>query len=82
MDNAANPRPYTRYASLAGKGVFISGGSSGIGAELTSATTFDVPISRPTTRFFVSFAMISCQPFTFTVAARSISGRRSAKPFG
>ena len=37
MDNAANPRPYTRYASLAGKGVFISGGSSGIGAELVRA---------------------------------------------
>ena len=30
-------RPYTRYASLAGKGVFISGGSSGIGAELVRA---------------------------------------------
>lgn len=34
--NAA-PRPYTRYASLAGKLVFISGGSSGIGAELVRA---------------------------------------------
>ena len=31
------PRPYTRYASLAGKLVFISGGSSGIGAELVRA---------------------------------------------
>jgi D-xylose 1-dehydrogenase len=30
-------RPYTRYASLAGKLVFISGGSSGIGAELVRA---------------------------------------------
>ena len=31
------PRPYTRYASLAGRHVFISGGSSGIGAELVRA---------------------------------------------
>ena len=30
-------RPYTRYASLAGRLVFISGGSSGIGAELVRA---------------------------------------------
>jgi NAD(P)-dependent dehydrogenase (short-subunit alcohol dehydrogenase family) len=30
-------RPYTRYASLVGKLVFISGGSSGIGAELVRA---------------------------------------------
>ncbi|MBL0086128.1 MAG: SDR family oxidoreductase [Ideonella sp.] len=30
-------RPYTRYASLADKLVFISGGSSGIGAELVRA---------------------------------------------
>lgn len=29
--------PYTRYASLAGRLVFISGGSSGIGAELVRA---------------------------------------------
>ncbi len=34
---SAAPRPYTRYASLAGKLVFISGGSSGIGAELVRA---------------------------------------------
>ena len=37
MDTAASPRPYTRYASLAGRLVFISGGSSGIGAELVRA---------------------------------------------
>ena len=37
MDSAATPRPYTRYTSLAGKLVFISGGSSGIGAELVRA---------------------------------------------
>ena len=30
-------RPYTRYASLAGRLVFVSGGSSGIGAELVRA---------------------------------------------
>lgn len=39
MDAATAPaaRPYTRYASLEGKLVFISGGSSGIGAELVRA---------------------------------------------
>ena len=37
MDSNGQPRPYTRYASLAGKLVFISGGSSGIGAELVRA---------------------------------------------
>jgi D-xylose 1-dehydrogenase len=33
----SSQRPYTRYASLNGKLVFISGGSSGIGAELVRA---------------------------------------------
>ena len=37
MADVITDRPYTRYASLAGRLVFVSGGSSGIGAELVRA---------------------------------------------
>ena len=37
MADVVTERPYTRYASLAGRLVFVSGGSSGIGAELVRA---------------------------------------------